>query len=168
MRLLKATRPQKFRQPGMAGRTMERPIIEILFRTMLGANRVVRAESQPADCTNKQLRHFLAAQAVPDWRKPSSFAHPESAPESPLPLFPPLPPAERYPAEALGPRLARIVSLTESGCAAIRCLSTPAPRANLIVGADDVIADGALFGSHEGALAARLRAIATGLTGAFA
>ena len=32
--------------------------------------------------------------------------------------------------------------------------------------ADDVIADGALFGSHEDALAARLRAIAAGLMGA--
>ena len=32
--------------------------------------------------------------------------------------------------------------------------------------ADDMIADGALFGSHEDALAARLRAIAAGLMGA--
>ena len=33
--------------------------------------------------------------------------------------------------------------------------------------ADDVIADGALFGSHEDALAARLRSIAAGLMAAF-
>ena len=33
--------------------------------------------------------------------------------------------------------------------------------------ADDMIADGALFGSHEDALAARLRSIAAGLMAAF-
>jgi len=32
--------------------------------------------------------------------------------------------------------------------------------------ADDILADGAFFGSHEDALAARLRAIAAGLVGA--
>jgi hypothetical protein len=36
----------------------------------------------------------------------------------------------------------------------------------LAIWAEDVIADGALFGSHEDALAARLRAIAAGLMGA--
>ena len=43
----------------MAGRAMERPIIVIMFGTVLGADRVVRAEPQLVDCACKQLRHVL-------------------------------------------------------------------------------------------------------------